>query len=128
MDRYLFRYQIIPSRNWCVYELQRNPKELPFVVIVRGFSNVGHRQFFNDIFSTGMWDTGRSEVKSLDGEFCCKLWNYFLLDRQYGEFQPWHLSLPCGSNPPLVYRNTVEKLLKILEVDNLNCKIYDVKV
>jgi hypothetical protein len=125
--KYRFRYQMIPSKNWCMYEIQRDPSEIPFVVVVREHSLVGHKQLFHDLFSIGMWDEGRPETKSKDAIFCCKLWRFFKLHELYGDFEPFHLSLPQrGNSHPLVYRNTLKKVSEILFKDqDVICKIYD---
>jgi len=109
---YEFKYLNIPTLDWCLYEITRHPGEIPFTVLVRNFSKLGHRQFFSDIFVAKAWDRGRSEIASYDIKICFELWDYFGLKQEYGPFSPFYINKPPSiHHEPKVYRRTLREVL-----------------
>lgn len=109
---YTLKYSIAKEHDLCFYEVKRNETETPFTVVVEKFSQVGHKQFFEDIFVSREWDRDREASESTDLEFLHKAWKHYGLEKTF--------SPPTTINTErraYVYRKPLEDVIKRLGGD-----------
>ena len=88
-SEYHFRLCVIPEQDICLYEVMKPHTDLPYTSVTKNFSQIGHIQFFGDLFICESWG-----VTPLDIQFLQKVWT--------------HLQMVGDYDPEKVYRDRVE--------------------
>ena len=113
--QYKWQFKEDKTRDLGIHEIIRlnDGKEEPFTVIIHGYSKVGDKQLFPDLFYSDDWDLGRSaDVISDDVQFCIHLWKQLGLEKEHGPFHPKHIVHDLDRSP-IVYRNTLDNVMNI---------------
>jgi len=110
---YTLNYTISETHDLCFYEVQRYLKEAPFTVVIRNFKEVGHKQFFIDIFASKEWDIDRISQESPDNDFLASVWKHFGLE---GEYAP---PLELSREQKFIFRKSLKEVIAQL-TENIN--------
>ena len=112
-EDYQFKMEAVKSMDAMMYEVRKPFADLPYTVIIRDFSDVGHERFFTSLFICSSWGVAVNDVP-----FLLRIWKYLDMpgEMDLDELLEKHTKAcyPSADGPgcpePKVYRKTMEEV------------------